>query len=170
MSEIKGQPCHVCGEKKLTLKEDEVDVPHFGRLFIFSMQCDGCGFRKADLEPAEKKDPATYTLEINSEDDLTAKVIKSSVASLKIPRIISVDSGPSSEGYITNVEGIIERIKKVLQSTYDGEEEKSAKKKLKNQIKKLNNVLLGRETIKLIISDPSGNSSIISDKVQKSKA
>ena len=170
MSEISGQECLVCGKKELILREDEVDIPHFGRVFVFSMQCNGCGYRKADLEPAEKKDPATYTFEINSEDDLNVKIVKSGNATIKIPRIITIESGPSSEGYITNIEGLIERVKKIIQSAAESEDDKSVKKKAKNQVKKLNNVLLGRESLKIIISDPSGNSAIISDKTQKSKA
>tara|TARA_Y100000031_G_scaffold142220_1_gene171544 strand:- start:304 stop:816 length:513 start_codon:yes stop_codon:yes gene_type:complete len=169
MSEISGQECLVCAKKELTLREDEVDIPHFGRVFVFSMQCNGCGYRKADLEPVEKKEPASYTFEINSEDDLNVKIVKSGTATVKIPRIITIESGPSSEGYITNVEGLIERIKKIIQSAAESEDDKSVKKKAKNQIKKLNNVLLGRESLKIIISDPSGNSAIISDKTQKSK-
>ncbi|MBU1112026.1 MAG: ZPR1 zinc finger domain-containing protein [Nanoarchaeota archaeon] len=170
MNEIKGQECHLCGKKTLTLREEEVDVPHFGRVFIFSMQCDSCNFRKADLEPAEQKDPATYTFEIDSEDDLNIKVVKSAEATLKIPRIITIEPGPASEGYITNIEGDIERVKKIIQSAMDSEEDHDAKKKAKNLIKKLNNAQLGREKLKIIISDPTGNSAIISDKAQKSKA
>lgn len=170
MNEIKGQPCHLCGKKSLTLREEEVDVPHFGRVFIFSMQCDACGFRKADLEPAEPKDPATYTIEVSSEDDMNIKVVKSGEATLKIPRIITIEPGPASEGYITNIEGVIERVKKVIQAAAESEEDKDAKKKVKNMIKKLNRTQFGQEKLKIIISDPTGNSAIISDKAQKSKA
>jgi len=170
MEELKGQPCHLCGKKTLTLREEEVDIPHFGRVLIFSMQCDSCNFRKADLEPMEEKEPATYTLEVTSEDDMNIKVVKSGEATLKIPRIITIEPGPASEGYITNIEGVIERVKKIIQSAAESEEDKSARKKAKNMIKKLNKVQFGQEKLKIIISDPTGNSAIISDKAQKSKA
>lgn len=169
MVEMKGQMCNFCGKKSLTLREDEVDIPHFGRVFVFSMSCKSCGYHKADLEPSENKEPCTYTLEISSEDDLNIKIVKSGEATIKIPRIITIEPGPASEGFITNVEGLLEKIKKIIQSAADAEEEKDVKKKAKNQIKKLNNVILGRDSMKLIISDPSGNSAIISDKAQKSK-
>ena len=159
----------VCGKKASTLREDEVDVPYFGRVFIFSMSCDACGDHKADLELATPKDPAQYTFEIQSEEDLSVKLVKSGEATVKIPRIITMEPGPASEGFVTNIEGLLERVKKIIQSAADSEEEKDVKKKAKNLIKKLNNVILGRDSLKIIISDPTGNSAIISDKAQMKK-
>jgi len=169
MSEIKDQLCGFCGENKSTLREEEVDVPYFGRVFVLSMDCTACGTRKSDLEPAEKKEPARYTLEIESEDDLNIKIVKSGQAMVKIPRVITMEPGPASNGYITNVEGLLERVKNIIQSAAESEDDPSAKKKAKNLIKKLNKVLVGRENLKLIIEDQSGHSVIISDKAQKSK-
>ena len=152
------------------LREEEVDIPHFGRVFVLTAECEGCGYRKADVEPAETKEPCKFTLDISSEEDMNIKIVKSGEATLKIPHIISVEPGPASEGYITNVEGLLERVKKMIQSAADAEDDdESAKKKAKNMIKKLNNVILGRENLKVIIEDPSGHSAIISDKAQKSK-
>ncbi|MDO8510722.1 MAG: ZPR1 zinc finger domain-containing protein [Nanoarchaeota archaeon] len=170
MAELIGQQCAFCGENKLTLREDEVEIPFFGRVFVLSMDCSGCGYRKADVEPAEKKEPCRYTLEVTSDADLNIKIIKSAEASVKIPRVITIESGPASEGYITNVEGLLEKVKAMIQSAADAEEDDpAAKTKGKNLIKKLNKVLVGREPLKIIIEDPSGHSAIISDKAQKSK-
>ncbi|MBU0470777.1 MAG: ZPR1 zinc finger domain-containing protein [Nanoarchaeota archaeon] len=167
--ELKGETCNFCGEKKLTLREEEIEIPYFGRVFILSMECGGCGYRKSDVEPVEKKEPCKFTLEVSSEADLSIKVVKSGEAILKIPHVITSEPGPASNGYITNVEGIIERIKKQINSASEGEDDPLAKKKAKNLIKKLNKVLVGREKLKIIIEDPSGNSAIISDKAQRSK-
>jgi zinc finger protein len=169
MAEIKGQKCPICGENKLTLKEDEIEIPHFGRVFVMSMDCSACNYRKADVEPAERKEPCKYTFEINSEEDLNVKIVKSGEATLKIPHVITIEPGPGSEGYVTNVEGVIERVKKIIQSAGESEDDSNAKKKAKNLNKKLGKVLVGREKLKIIIEDPSGNSAIISDKAQKNK-
>lgn len=159
----------MCGKKKSTLREDEIDVPYFGRVFIFSMTCDACGDHKADLEVAEKKNPMQYTFEIENESDLSVKIVKSGNATLKIPRIITIEPGPASQGYVSNIEGVLERVKKIIQSTADAEEEKDVKKKAKNLVKKLNNVILGRDKLKIILTDPSGNSAIVSDKANTKK-
>ena len=57
--------------------------------------------------------------------------------------------------------------KETLASVNDSDEE--AKKKAKNLLKKLLNVKWGKESLKIIIEDPTGNSAIISDKAVKSK-
>lgn len=170
MAELTGQQCAFCGENKLSLREEEVEIPFFGRVFVLSMDCTGCGYRKADVEPAEQKEPCRYTLEVTSDADLNIKIIKSAEATVKIPRVMTIESGPASEGYITNVEGLLEKVKSMIQSAADAEEDDpAAKTKAKNLIKKLNKALVGREPLKIIIEDLSGHSAIISDKAQRSK-
>ena len=169
MSEIKGQHCPICGGKKATLREEEVEIPHFGRVFVLSMDCSDCGYRKSDLEPAEKKEPCKFTFEVTSDEDLNVKIVKSGDALVKIPHVITMEPGPTSNGYITNVEGLLERVKKIVESSVEGEEDKAVKKKAKNLVKKLNKVLVGREKLKIIIEDQTGHSAIISDKAVKSK-
>lgn len=168
MPELTKQPCPICRKKGLSLKEEEVEVPYFGKVFVFSMNCSECGYNKSDIEPVERREPCKYTLEISSEDDLNVKIVKSGEATIKIPHVITIEAGPASNGYITNVEGLLERVKKAIESSVD-EEDEAAKKKAKNLIKKINKVIFGREKLKIIIEDPSGNSAIISEKAVKGK-
>src|SRR3989344_3690013 len=169
MVELKGQHCSFCNENKLVLREEQMDIPHFGKVFILTMECEGCGYKKADVEPAEKKEPCKFTLDISAEADMSIKIVKSGDATVKIPHIITMEPGPASEGYITNVEGLLERVKGIIESSIEAEEDAAAKKKGKNMIKKLNNVVLGRDTLKIIIEDQTGHSAIISEKAQKSR-
>lgn len=169
MAELKGQKCALCDANKLTLREEALDIPYFGKLFVLSMSCEACGYRKADLEPAEAKEPCRYTFEVSSEEDLNVRIVKSGEATVKIPHVITMEPGPTSDGYVTNVEGLLEKVKKIIESAVEDEEDDTAKKKGKNLVKKLNNVLLGREPLKIIIEDATGHSAIISDKAQKSK-
>jgi len=169
MAEISNQPCPFCGENKCTLREDEIDIPFFGRVFVMSLDCLACGARKSDVESAEEKPPCKYTLNVENEEDLNIKIVKSAGATVKIPRIITMESGPASIGFVTNVEGLLERVKKAIQSAGESEDDPADKKKAKNLLNKLGKVMIGREKIKIIIEDPTGNSVIISDKAQKSK-
>ncbi len=169
MQELKGQHCPICEENKLALHEEEIEIPYFGRVFVFSMSCGGCGYHKSDVEPAEQKEPSRYTLEVDSEADMAIKIVKSGDATIKIPHIITIEPGPASEGYVTNVEGLLERVKKMIQSAADAEDDDAAKRKAKNMIKKINNAVLGREKLRIIIEDPTGHSAIVSQKAQKSK-
>lgn len=159
----------MCRKNTLTLAEDEKEVPYFGKVFIFSMTCSSCKYHKADVEPAEVREPAKYTLDISSEDDMKIRIVKSSQATVKIPHMMSIEPGPASNGYVTNVEGILNRMKSVLESTKDDAEDAADRKKAKNMLKKLQKIIWGRENAKLVLEDPTGNSAIISDKTVKTK-
>jgi len=166
---LKDQPCPVCGQKKLTLTEAESEVPYFGKLFVFSMKCDGCNYYKADVEAAENKEPVKYVLEVSGKEDLNVRVVRSSEGVVKFERIGSIEPGPAAEGFITNIEGLIKKMKEQIEKIRDLEEDETIKKKAKNMIKKLQNVLWGTEKLKITIEDKSGNSAIISEKAKRSK-
>lgn len=159
----------MCGKKELTLTEAESEVPFFGKIFLFSMHCSGCHYHKADVEAAEHHEPARYTFEISGKDDLNVRVIRSSEGIVKIPHVGSIEPGPNAEGFVSNVEGIIEKFKKQIEVLRDTAEDDEDKKKAKNLLKKLQNVLWGSEKLKIIIEDPTGNSAIISDKALRQK-
>ena len=164
-----GQECPICRKKTLTLTEKEMEIPYFGNVFLFSMVCSNCNYHKSDVESTEQKEPSKYTLEISNEEDMKIRIVKSSEATVKVPRISSIVPGPASNGYVTNVEGILSRIKHQIEVARDSEEDPAIKKKAKNLLKKLQKVMWGQEKLKIIIEDPSGNSAIISDKAVKSK-
>ena len=167
---IAGELCPFCNEKKLVLMDMKKDIPFFGPSFIFSMDCSGCGYHKADIESETQKEPAKYTIEISSEEDMKVRVVKSSFATIKLPHIGDITPGPSSNGYVTNVEGILNRMVKQLEIIRDNdEEEEESRKKAKNMIKKIHRIVWGQEKQKLIIEDSTGNSAIISDKATKEK-
>ncbi len=169
INELKKQACPVCSKKALTLTESELDVPYFGKTFIFSMNCSECKYSKSDVEAAEQKEPCKYIFDVNSEEDLKTRFIKSGFATVKIPHIMTITPGPGSEGFVTNIEGLLQRVKKMIESARDNEEDPQARKKAKNMLKKLQRVLWGREKLKIIIEDSSGNSAIISERAVKSK-
>jgi len=166
MERIEHQLCPVCRQNTLSLIQDEKDIPNFGTALIFAMNCSSCLYHQADVEATEEKQPARYTIEINSEKDMKIHVIKSSSATIKIPQLkMSVTPGPASDGYISNIEGLLDRFKEVIESERDTTEDEEVKKKAKNLLKKIWKVKLGDIPIKIIIEDPSGNSAILSEKV-----
>lgn len=169
MEEMTGQQCPFCKESQLTLLEDRREIPFFGPVYIYSMSCDACKFHKADVEVESTQEPVKYTLEIESEDDMKIRIIKSSKATIKIPRVATITPGPASNGYVTNVEGILNRLLNQIRLAKNSAEEADERKKAKRLIKKLNKVIGGQEKLKMTIEDPSGNSAIISDRAKVSK-
>jgi zinc finger protein len=166
---LEGQDCPMCHKKTLALTESEAEVPYFGKLYLFSMTCPNCKYHMADVEAIDKKEPSKFTFEISSDKDMKVRVVRSSQATIKIPHITTITPGTASNGYVTNIEGIFNRVKRQIEIVRDTEEDPAAKKKAKNLLKKIIKIMWGQEKQKIIIEDPSGNSAIVSDKAVKSK-
>ncbi|MFH1072604.1 MAG: ZPR1 zinc finger domain-containing protein [Nanoarchaeota archaeon] len=166
---LEGEFCPFCHQKTLTLMEAEKEIPYFGKCYLFSMDCGSCKYHKADVESVEEKEPSRFTLEIEKEDDMKIRIIKSSEAVVKVPHVGEIMPGEASNGYITNVEGVLNRIKKQVEFLRDDAEEEEDKKKAKNLLKKLTRIMWGQEKAKLVIEDKTGNSAIISEKAVKEK-
>ncbi|MGM5482106.1 MAG: ZPR1 zinc finger domain-containing protein [Nanobdellota archaeon] len=165
---LKGQTCPMCNKDTLTLTEQEREVPYLGNVFLFSMRCSNCGYKKSDVESSEEREPVKYTFDIESEDDLQVRFVKSAQATVKLPRILTIEPGVASVGYITNIEGLLVRAKDVIEATRDSTEDNDEKKKCRKLIKKLMRVMQGKDRLKITVEDPSGNSAIISEKAVKS--
>ena len=161
------QTCPLCGQNTLILTERETEVPYFGNVYLFSMTCNGCKYHKADVESMEHKEPVKYEFEISSEEDMKVRVVKSSEAIVKLPHLATITPGPASQGYVTNIEGILNRVKYQIETAKEAEEDEAEKNKAKNLLKKMTKITWGQEKQKIIIEDPSGNSAIISDKAVK---
>lgn len=157
MELIEKQECPVCREKAMRLIQEEREVPHFGKCYLMSMNCTKCLYHSSDIE-VEKK------------EDLNVKVIKSGEATIKIPQLrMSVTPGASSIGYISNIEGVLRRFKKIIEDQRNTAEDPETKKTAKNLLKKFWKAECGELVLKIVIEDPSGNSAIISSKAVVSK-
>lgn len=165
---IEGEQCPFCNHKTMTLRQMDRDIPYFGQVYIFSMDCSSCNYHKSDLEleKGEEK-PVKYTLPIESEEDLKVRIVKSSSCLLKIPHIGSIEPGEAANGYVTNVEGILNRIKHQVENFRENTDDETEKKKAKNALKKIQRILWGQDKAKIILEDPQGNSAIISEKAIK---
>ncbi len=170
MEKLGGELCPMCKNKTLTLTEGQTEVPYFGKVFMFSMFCSSCNYKQSDVEAEEQKEPCKVTFTIENEKDLNTRIVKSSNATIKIPQLrMSVEPGAISEGYVSNVEGILERFEGIIKSQMesadeDEEEGDEIRKNGKNLLKKIRKVKFGDVPLKIIIEDPSGNSAIISQK------
>ncbi len=167
---LTGETCPVCHAKTLTLTEARRDVPFFGMCYLFSMDCSSCGYHKADIEAEEEHPPAKYEFTVQSEDDLKVRVIKSSNATVKLGALGTIEPGEAANGYITNIEGILNRFKhqvEHLKRAAEEEEDDETAAKCKTHLKKLIRIMWGQEPLKITINDPTGNSAIISPKTVK---
>lgn len=158
--------CPACGiEGIATSIMKEFEIPHFGKVLETSIQCEKCGFKHSDVISLEHNDPARYTLKI-AKETLSIRVVRSQSATVTIPEVgVKVEPGPKSEGYVTNVEGILVRfesaVKKAMQLFEDDESQKNAK----TTLAAIQELIKGNGTATLIIDDPFGQSNIVSDDV-----
>src|SRR3989344_1398361 len=116
MEIIDKQPCPVCKEKTLILTEENREVPHFGMCYLMSMNCPSCHYHSSDIQVEKKDNPKKYTFILENEEDLKVRVIKSGEATIKIPQLrMSVTPAPSSIGYISNIEGVLRKLKIIIE-------------------------------------------------------
>ncbi|MHA1145207.1 MAG: ZPR1 zinc finger domain-containing protein [Candidatus Helarchaeota archaeon] len=149
---------------------EELDIPHFGETILLHLKCEkeNCSFKTNDLFSVFSKEPKRFAFRFSSEADLSTKVIKSSSCTIRIPEFgVEIEPSIASEGYFTNIEGILLRITEVLQFTYMSLEHPEKMFNCKDLIRKVAHAIEGNESFTLILEDPMGNSAIISDDENK---
>ena len=161
---IKCPACSVEGKAKSIMKE--LEIPHFGKVLETTIQCPECGFKHSDIIALEQNAPAKYVLEINK-NTLTVRVVRSQSATVSIPELgVKVEPGPKSEGYVTNVEGILNRFEDAVKKALNLFDDEPSQINGKNTLKQIQELKKGNGTATLIIHDPFGQSNIVSDSVE----
>lgn len=159
-------PCPCCNTDIEYLYKTE-NIPYFSDILIISAVCPSCGFKFVDTQLLKHGEPARYTMAVDSEDDLAVRVVRSMSASIEIPELgVRIDPGPQCQGFVSNVEGVLDRIEVVVKGALrwgtDVEKENAAALLLD-----IAKVKAGTFPVTLIVEDPNGNSGIESEKVTK---
>ena len=77
--------------------------------------CNACGWRQTDFIPAEGRKPGASTLLISEPQHLRSRVVRSSSCTIRLIELdLEVKPGSSSTGYVSNVEGVIDRFMDVI--------------------------------------------------------
>ncbi len=163
--------CPVCNRQTLEVRFNVHKIPYFGEVMESSIYCDNCKFKHADVIILEEKEPCRYILKVEEEEDLFARVIRSSQGIIKVPELgVEITPGAFSYGFITNVEGVLLRIEEVLHTLKRWEGENKEKlRKIKELLDDIEEMKKAKKSFTIIIEDKSGNSAIISEKVKKEK-
>jgi len=162
-----GVECPLCKKSGLTVVFDKYVIPHFGEAMISVASCSECGYNHSDTLIVDENSPVECSLKISGEQDMNIRVIRSGRATVAIPELgVEISPGSHSEGYITNVEGVLERIKEVIETSIRGSD-KSARRKAEKLYDKISLLKTGNGVATLHIFDPSGNSAIVSKKAVK---
>lgn len=170
-------PCPICGAEGSVFMLTHIDeIPYFGEHTQVTILCHACNWRQTDFIPAEGKKAGGWSMLIDDEEKLRARVVRSSSCTVSIPELdLQVNPGSSSTGYVSNVEGVINRFQEIINmverdlvaqfaTANDGE-----KDELMTQMASLQNMTLtlqnigqhDAESITLELLDPHGHSMIL---------
>ncbi len=170
-------PCPICastGNVNMIAHIDE--IPYFGEHTQVTILCHDCGWRQTDFIPAEGKKAGGWSMVVDDEDKLLARVVRSSSCTVCIPELdLEVNPGTSSTGYVSNVEGVLHRFQEIINMVErdisnqflaaEGEEREA----LMEQLATLQRMTLtlsnlggpDADTITLELLDPHGHSMIL---------
>ena len=137
------------------------DVPYFGDCMETLLLCPECGFKHTDVIILGDRGPVRVIFHVDEEADLFARVVRSSSCTIRIPELgVLIEPGPLSESFVSNVEGVLDRVDTILGQLSRGGDEQQAKAATA-LMKRIESVGVGGESITLILEDPFGNSTVV---------
>jgi zinc finger protein len=161
-------PCPCCNTEIEYLYKTE-NIPYFSDILVISAICPECGYKFVDTQLLKHGEPSRYTVAVESEEDLSIRIIRSMGASIEIPELgVRIDPGPQCQGFVSNVEGVLDRIELVVKGALqwgDEVERENAAALLADIVR----VKAGTYPVTLILEDPDGNSGIESERATKEK-
>jgi len=155
-------PCPACG-RELRINTLLYDTPFFRKVLLTTITCE-CGFKHSDAIVSEIKEPTRFTVKINKET-LYDKVIRSTSGTIRVPEIgVEIEPGPASQAFITNLEGVLMKIRDIVEMARRwNADDKDKVSRCDEILKKIDDTLEGKDELTLILEDPFGNSLILSD-------
>ena len=168
------QSCPICGnENSLKMMAHSSEIPYFGEHTQITMSCNSCGWRVTDFIPAEGKKAGSWTLIVRSTEHIRARVVRSSSSTVRIAELgLEVTPGSSSTGYISNVEGVLDRFASAIgtiRRQADVENDEDTKTKCDELLSKIDMVKSGELVVTLELLDPVGHSQILHEEAVSSE-
>ncbi|MFH0714589.1 MAG: ZPR1 zinc finger domain-containing protein [Candidatus Diapherotrites archaeon] len=154
-------PCPSCSKPAFLLQVSE-NVEQFGEVLLSTLSCPHCGLKLNDVWNTAFNEPVYFEAKVRSASDLKVKIVRSTSGTVEIPELgTTIEPGPLADGYISNMEGLLDRVRSVL-ATVPG--------KKSDQLKsKIDSMKEGKIPFTVIVKDPFGNSALIGNKVEKKK-
>lgn len=105
--------CHRKGDVYMIAHIDE--IPYFGEHTQVTVLCHSCGWKQTDFIPAEGQKAGCWSLLMVNSDQLKSRVVRSSSCTIRIPELdLQVNPGSNATGYVSNVEGVLNRFVEVI--------------------------------------------------------
>lgn len=159
--------CPVCQGKGTATSLTKTDkIPYFGEIMESTIICSSCGYKHNDVICLDQDEPSEYTLDLNKEN-LNVRIIKAQSATITIPELgLKVEPGPKSMGYISNMEGVLERFKSAVNSAKTLFNDKESLKNADAILDSIDEIIKGELSVEIILQDPFGQSKILDKKAK----
>ena len=157
-------PCPQClKDDALTMLAMSSEIPYFGEHTQITVICESCGWKHTDFIPSDGEKPGYSSLVVDNSEKCSARVIRSSSGTIRIPQLeLEVSPGGSSSGFVSNVEGVIKRFEdavgSILRGNADDEKILQASLELLESLRKMKS---GSSHFLIELLDPRGRSQII---------
>ena len=160
-------PCPQCEEgETLTMLAMNSEIPYFGEHTQITVLCSSCGWKHTDFIPSDGEKPGFSSLVVDNEQKMMVRVVRSSSCTIRIPELdLEVSPGGSSSGYVTNIEGVINRFETAIKTIIRGDDDGKGGEIAMQILETLHHVKKGMGEVSLELLDPRGRSQIIHGEV-----
>ena len=166
MQSMVDAPCPECLEDDaLLMLAMSSEIPYFGEHTQITVICESCGWKHTDFIPSDGEKPGYSSLIVDNVEKCSARVVRSSSCTIRIPELdLEVSPGGSSSGFVSNIEGVINRFEdavgSIIRGSTDDETVLDASLELLEGLRKMKN---GGSQFLIELLDPRGRSQIIHD-------
>jgi zinc finger protein len=156
--------CPVCHTGNLVVRSMLYSVPFFNELAMFIVHCPECGFSHNDVFSAEQRKPSRFTLCVDDVSLLNVRVVRSGSCTYRFPEWgIDVEPGPAADAFISNVEGLLFRVRSVVETAGGFAELEEERMHASEILEEMDAALRGEFPFTLVMEDPAGVSGILPD-------
>lgn len=155
--------CPACQHLGLEHTTEQIDLPFFGASLEIMLRCNECGYRHNDFMLTQHRAPTRYTYTVDAAEAMSVRVVRSGSGTIRIPELgIHIEPGIASEAFISNVEGVLVRVERVLDQLLRDSESPEMTQRIKDMVERMGNLRDGKgDPVTLILEDPFGNSAIL---------
>ncbi|MFO1533790.1 MAG: ZPR1 zinc finger domain-containing protein [Thermoplasmatota archaeon] len=157
--------CPSCAGLGMEYNVEQVDLPFMGNSLEILLRCERCGYRHTDFVLTQQREPTRHRYLVTKADDMSVRVVRSSSCTVRIPELgITIEPGAASEAFISNVEGILVRVERVLDQMQRDAEDEEVRQRIIDLQETLGQMRDGTAPpVTVILEDPFGNSAILAE-------
>lgn len=126
-------------------------------------RCAECGYRHNDFVLTDSHEPVRWSYRVAVAADMNVRVVRSSSGTVRIPELgITIEPGVASEAFVSNIEGILVRVERVLDQLARDTDDAATVARIHDLQETLGAMRDGRAApVTVILEDPFGNSRIL---------